>query len=89
MKRRQFLKIGGSGIALSPWLEHLVIAADGSGATNSIPSRISNADIRSLFEASDEEVLALAESVFRKCILEKLRSPVEPLLHTWVQPGGP
>ena len=29
------------------------------------------------------------ENVFRKCILEKLRAPVVPLLHTWIQPGGP
>ena len=31
----------------------------------------------------------LTQRVFDKCILEKLRPPAEPLLHTWVQPGGP
>lgn len=89
MRRREFLKMAGGGIALSSWLEQLVIAADGSAATNGVSSAGADADIRSLFEANNEEVLALTEAVFRRCILEKLRSPVEPLQHTWVQPGGP
>jgi len=78
MNRRRFLKIASSGIALSPWLERLVIASEPE-----------TADIRDLFESDDPEVLALTQRVFDKCILDKLRAPVEPLLHTWVQPGGP
>lgn len=89
MRRRRFLQIAGGGMALSPWLERLVIAADESAATNGKSTVASDADIRSLFEGDSEEVLAFAEAVFRKCILDKLRPPVEPLLHTWVQPGGP
>jgi len=46
-------------------------------------------DVRDIFESDNPEVLALAQRVFDKCILDKLRAPVEPLLHTWVQPGGP
>jgi len=42
-----------------------------------------------LFDSDDPTVLAFAQRVFEKCVLEKLRAPVEPLRHTWVQPGGP
>jgi hypothetical protein len=89
MKRREFLKIAGRGMALSLWLEQLGIAADGSAVTSGVLGNSAEVDIRSLFEANSEEVLALTQRVFDKCILEKLRPPVEPLQHTWVQPGGP
>lgn len=78
MKRRQFLKIAGGGITLSPWLEQWANAAEPK-----------TADLRNLFESDDPEVLALAQRVIEKCVLEKLRPPVEPLQHTWIQPGGP
>ena len=78
MNRRNFLKITGSGIALSPWLEQWAFAAD-TKAFN----------VSDFFESDNPEVLALVQRVFDKCILDKLRAPVEPLLHTWVQPGGP
>jgi glycogen debranching enzyme len=89
MKRRKFLKILGGGITLSPWLEQLVIAADDSAEDLGIWAHSANADIRSLFESNNEEVLALAEAVFRKCILEKIMQPTPPLKNTWVVPGGP
>ena len=76
MRRRQFLKIAGGGMPLSLWLEPLVIAADERVATNGKSTVASDADIRSLFEANSEEVLALAEAVLRKCVLDKLRPPV-------------
>ena len=47
------------------------------------------ADIETLFETDDADVLALAQRVIEKCVLEKIQSPAEPLLHTWVRPGGP
>jgi putative isomerase len=78
MNRRNFLKITSSGIALSPWLEQWACAAETEAF-----------DVREFFESDNAEVLALAQRVFDKCILDKLRAPVEPLLHTWVQPGGP
>jgi len=84
MKRRKFLKTAGSTIALSPWLGQLAVAADGS-----IPDDGTNPDIRSLFEANSEEVLALTERIFRKCILEKIMPPTPPLENTWIVPGGP
>jgi putative isomerase len=89
MKRRTFLKIAGAGIATMPWLGSFALAADENPATNSIPGIGANLDIRSLFEAGSEEVMAFTESVFRKCILEKVRLPVPPLQHRWIQPGGP
>jgi len=84
VKRREFLKIAGSGITLSPWVEQLVIAA-GTG----ISDNGTNPDIRSLFESDSEEVLALTEAVFHKCILEKIMLPTPPLKNTWIVPGGP
>jgi len=81
MKRRDLLKIAGGGavggVAFPGLFGDLVNASEAT-----------TADIRDLFESDDAEVLALAQRVFDKCILDKLRAPVEPLLHTWVQPGG-
>ncbi len=76
MRRRRFLEIAGSGIALASWLEEALSASEGSAPTDGVVGESTEADIRSLFEANGEEVLALAEGVFRKCILEKLRPPV-------------
>ena len=76
MKRRKFLKIAGSGITLSPWLAQLVIAADDSTADGGVLDDSTNAAIRSLFESNSEEALALTETVFRKCILEKIMPPM-------------
>jgi putative isomerase len=82
MKRRDFLKVAGGaalgGAALTGLLDDRVNASEPK-----------TADIRDLFESDDPEVLALTQRVFDKCILEKLCPPVEPLKHTWVQPGGP
>ena len=89
MKRRKFLKIAGSGITLSPLLEQFVIAADDSAAGASVLDDSTNPDIRSLFESKNEEALSLTEAVFRKCILQKILPPTEPLKHNWVYPGGP
>ena len=82
MKRRDFLKTTAAVMA-------------GGAAFAGVPADWVNAaetkvlDIRDLLESDNPEVLALAQRVFDKCILEKLRPPAEPLRHTWVQPGGP
>ena len=89
MKRRKFLKIAGSGITLSPWLEQLVIAANDSAAGAGVLDDNANPDIGSLFESNNEEALALTETVFHRCILEKIMQPTPPLKNTWVVPGGP
>jgi len=89
MKRRKFLKIAGSVITLSPWLEQFVIAVDDSAADGGVLDDSANPDIRSLFESNNEEALALTEAVFRKCILEKIMPPTPPLKNTWIVPGGP
>ena len=89
MKRRKFLQIGGSSIALSPWLEQLAIATGDSVFGPSIFGDNSDADIRSLFVSNSEDALKLTEDVFRKCILDKIIPPTPPLKHNWVYPGGP
>lgn len=81
MKRRKFLTIAGSGV-VGGALAGLFY--DSTNASEAKPF-----DVRGLFESDDAEVLAFTQRVFDKCILEKLRLPVEPLQHTWVQPGGP
>jgi len=82
MNRRDFLSVAGvtavGGTALAGLLEDRANAADAKPV-----------DIRDFFESDDPQVLALTQRVFDKCILEKLRPPVDPLLRTWVQPGGP
>jgi putative isomerase len=78
MKRRRFLTLACASMALSPRLGHWATAAEAKTAT-----------VHALFESDNPEVLALAQRVFDKCVLEKLRPPTEPLRHTWVQPGGP
>jgi putative isomerase len=78
MKRRDFLKVAAGGVAFPRFL--------GDPADASEPK---TADLRGLFESDDAQVLALAQRVFDKCILDKLQPPVEPLQHTWVRPGGP
>jgi glycogen debranching enzyme len=88
MKRREFLKIAGSGITMSPLLEQWIIAAD-SGTHGGASDYSTNANIRSLFESNSEEALALTEAVFHNCILEKIMQPTPPLRNTWIVPGGP
>ncbi|KPK44000.1 MAG: hypothetical protein AMK72_12625 [Planctomycetes bacterium SM23_25] len=77
MKRRAFLKTAG-GAALASALGDFV------GASEPAPL-----DVGSLFEASSPEVLALAERVMAKCVLEKIMPPTPPLKNTWIVPGGP
>jgi len=77
VKRRAFLKTAG-GAALASALGDFV------GASEPAPL-----DVGSLFEASSPEVLALAERVMAKCVLEKIMPPTPPLKNTWIVPGGP
>ncbi len=82
MRRREFLKtttgLIAGGVAFGGTRAGWVNAADAQAV-----------DVRDLFASDSPEVLALAQRVFDKCILDKLRPPVEPLRHIWVQPGGP
>lgn len=82
MDRREFLQaVGGAaigGLALTDLAPRLAWAA--------MPKR---PDVREFFLSDSPEVLTLAQRVFDKCILDKLRSPTPPFEHTWVQPGGP
>ena len=78
MKRRDFLKIAGTSAASFAWF----LDDWAYGATPA------NWDMREFFQSDNGEVLALTQRVFDKCILDRLRPPVEPLQHTWVQAGG-
>jgi len=89
MKRREFLKMAGSGLILSPWLACRLCAADSDVFGPSIFGDNSKVDIRSLFESNREDAMTLTEDVFRKCILDKIIPPTPPLKHNWVYPGGP
>lgn len=77
MNRRSFISLASS-LASAPWLTSWASAAEKKPL-----------DIRDFFETDNPEVLALTQRVFDKCILEKIQKPVEPLLHTWIVPGGP
>ncbi|UCG49133.1 MAG: hypothetical protein JSU94_04990 [Phycisphaerales bacterium] len=77
MKRREFLKTAGAAALASA-------LGDLAGASGSDPL-----DIGSLFESDNPEVLALAERVMNKCVLEKIMPPTPPLKNTWIVPGGP
>jgi hypothetical protein len=76
-KRREFLKTAG-GVSLASPL------GDSAGAAEPAPL-----DAGALFEASSPKVLALAERVMQKCVLDKIMPPTPPLQHTWIVPGGP
>jgi len=89
MKRRRFLKIAGAGMALSPGLEQLLVAANDAAAGDGVWNNSASIDIRSLFESNNEQALALTEAVFRKCILDKIMPPTPPLENRWIVPGGP
>ncbi|MCF7957717.1 MAG: hypothetical protein K9M57_04635 [Phycisphaerae bacterium] len=89
MKRRDFIKIASSSIAFSPLLERLAVAA-GKGAYAPGPfSGIPRAEIRSLFESNREDAMRLTEDIVVKCVLEKILSPMPPMQHNWIYPGGP
>ena len=77
MKRRDSLKLV-AGAAFAGLFDNCANAAEAR--------RI---DIRQHFDSDSADVLALAQRVFEECILGKVRPPAEPLLRTWVQPGGP
>ena len=77
MKRRIFLKTA-TGATLAGALGDLAVALDDTSL-----------DVSSLFESDDPEVLALAERVMEKCVLEKIMPPTPPLENRWIVPGGP
>jgi hypothetical protein len=81
MNRRNFIKVAACGS----------VGAGMLGGCRSMIGTLGTKpfNIRDLFESDDEAVLALSQRIFDKCILEKIQPPVEPLLHTWVVPGGP
>ncbi|MCU0781190.1 MAG: hypothetical protein MUF04_08835, partial [Akkermansiaceae bacterium] len=87
MKRRTFLQTAGTAI-VAPALPPLAAAAADPPAVPALAAAL-RLDLRTLLEADGEATMELAERIFRKCVLEKIRPPVEPLLRTWVVPGGP
>jgi hypothetical protein len=81
MRRRDFLRIAGGAVG--------GMAMAHPGRVFAKAAEPETADMRSLFESDNADVLALAERVFRKCALERVQPPQEPLKHNWVRPGGP
>lgn len=77
MKRREFMKLALRGLVLGCASHNSALALEAD-----------TSDIGSLFSSENEEILALTERVLKKCVLEKIRSPVEPLDHNWVYAGG-
>ena len=77
MKRRQFLITAG-GAPLGSF-------AGATAPAGGEPSRAR----KPVFDADSPEVLALAERVIEKCVLEKIMPPTPPLKRTWIVPGGP
>ena len=77
MKRREFLKTAG-GVSLACALADSLSASE--------PAR---PGMESLFGSDQPEVLALAQRVMEKCVLEKIMPPTPPLRNTWIVPGGP
>ncbi len=77
VKRQEFLEAVGA-ISLVGAAGDLVRA-----------SELAPLDTGALFAASDPRVLALAERVMQKCVLEKVMSPTPPLRNNWIVPGGP
>lgn len=77
MNRRQFLTTAGA----APLGSLMAGPVSSAGGVNPVRS--------SWFEADTPEVLALAERVMEKCVLEKIMPPTPPLKRTWIVPGGP
>jgi putative isomerase len=77
VKRREFFEAAG-GVALASAFGDFV-GASGPALLN----------MGSLFEASSPEVLAFANRVMEKCVLDKIMPPTPPLRNTWIVPGGP
>jgi len=86
MRRRDFLRIAAGGAASGILPKPHSSGRRGIRFEGQRPAAV---DVRDLFESDDPEVLALAQRVFDKCVLEKLEKPADPLRHTWVRPGGP
>ncbi len=71
------------------WFDDLAFAKDDPAPSGRVFSDAASADIRSHFQSTREETLKLTEDVFRKCILDKILLPTEPLKRNWIWPGGP
>ncbi len=80
MKRRQFLRRSVAGsLSLLAWP---LLANRTQGGNNSRPG-----DIDSLFDSKNAAVLALAQNVFRQCVLDKIKPPEGTLKHRWLLSG--
>ena len=79
MKRDSFLKI--STLSLTSLLTPSIWEKLFAGTDNKI-------NIRDYFTWNNEEVIALAENVFDKCIFHKVMPAEGTLKHKWIAPGG-
>lgn len=89
MKRREFIKVVGGAVAVSPLMGQLAFGAKQSAYPAGPFSGISDAEIRALFETCSADTFKLTKDVVGKCVLEKILAPMPPLKNNWIYPGGP
>lgn len=89
LERRQFLKIAGTGMILPFGFDALALAKETPAPGERLFSDALTTDIRRYFQSPSDQVLTLTEDVFRKCMLNRILKPTEPLKRNWVWPGGP
>ena len=78
MKRRDFLKNAGITFSLSSVLLN----------SNFLFAEDNHPSLRDYFVWDDESVISFAESVFAKCVFDKVHPPQGELKRRWNSPGG-
>ena len=67
------LKGALGGMIISKWSE-IGIALD----------RVQSTNFESLFESNNPDLIRMADDMFRKCVIDKIRPPEGTLKHHWV-----
>jgi len=87
MKRRHFLKWAGLSLSMTAVNQngHAFFEPRTTRTARTIHSTRA---LRDYFVWDDESVIALVESIFEKCIFEKILPPEGELKRRWIAPGG-
>ena len=78
MKRRDFIKHAGLTLSMSAMFSN----------NNFLFAYNENPSLRDYFIWDDESVIAFVESVFEKCVFDKIHPPQGELKRRWNSPGG-